>query len=679
MPQLGLAKKEIRGFLGVNLRNERMDLADEELAKAINADLHSQLGTVVLRLGRTKQFTTALTNLAIRRLAKINSRRYQIASLEMYRDQVSILAGLSANLMTTLLPFRPLNDSTLWTFIADDALMRKSNATESRLTTIAEATEKVTNTIIGAVAQAVALAIETQNVADAIAKNVRIWGIVAPTVKPTIALGGNGQLSGTYTAVYTYVRKDGISIAHESNPSPTSDQIVPASGEIVITAILPTDPQVTHIRYYRTVASGAIHLFEVELSLESINFGFTQSWEAAEIVAAGERQFTQTTDESGTAVCFQWEQDHVNGKTPLDTASNQVATNPLANGFIAILDKTDAALGTAVETDNDPPPNASWAEEFQEHVFICRDSANPHYLWFSKRFRPESVPTGNFIEIGNFSDPLQCAIKIAGMLGVFSRITKYRISGNDVSGFVHTEALSRRGTRSPLAALATEFGIIFPSSDGVYLTNLITQDQPISDDIFRLFIGETVNGMSPVNQDQAVKMAAAVYKNRYYLSYPSGNSENPDTIAVYSRDTKKWYFYDHPMRSLFVEEDVDDLAGGAMDGFVYILEDGSTDGGSNINLDVETKDYAGENSQQRKLFRYIRPDIDTLGETVSIEMYVDGNLKRTASVNSARSKPLIPFPDGSMGYQWRARLRYTGNQRIRLYGIEGFWLPMGSA
>jgi len=638
MPQLGLMQKEIRGFLGVNLRQERMDLADEELAKAINADLHSQLGTVVLRLGRTKTFDPALPG-AIRRLAKINTRRYQVAGLSLYRNQSSILTGLSANLITTLVPFRPLLDPTLWTFIADDAFMRKDDGV-----------------------------------------NVRLWGISPPNGKPRIEVGGNGQLNGTYTGVYTYVRKSGVSIAHESNPSPTSDEAVPATGEIVFVAVPPTgDDQVTHIRYYRTAASGAIHLFEVELSIEAVEYGFTQLWEADEIVGAGERQFTKTTDESETAVCFTWEQDHVNGKTPLDTASNQVITNPLANGFIAILDKTDAGLGVAVETDNDAPLSSSWAEEFQEHVFLCRNAANLHYLMFSKRFRPESFPTDNFLEIGTPSDPLECAVKIAGMLAVFTRLTKYRVTGNAVSGFVHSEALSRRGTRSPFAVLATEFGVIFPSSDGVYLSNLLTQDQSLSDDIFRLFIGETVNGMSPVNQERADRMAAAIYKNRYYLSYPSGTSENPDIMAVYSRDTKKWYFYDHPMRSLFVEEDVDDLVGGTVDGFVYILEDGSTDGGSNITLDVETKDYSGENAQQRKLFRYLRLDMDTLGETVSIEMYVDGTLKRTASVNSARAKPLVPFPEGSLGYQWRARLRYTGSQRIRLYGIECLWLPLGSA
>src|SRR3990172_6833609 len=183
MPQLGLVKQEIKDFQGVNLRKDRVDLQDYKLAKAINADLHTSPGTIVLRKGRTKQFSTALSDLVIRRLGKINAKRYQVAGTAVYRDQTSILTGLSSNLITTLLSFRPLNDTTLWGFIADDGLMRKDDGT-----------------------------------------NTRIWGIVAPTATPGVsAVGSGGSLSvGDYLIKFTYVRKDGSSVAHESNPSPAS-------------------------------------------------------------------------------------------------------------------------------------------------------------------------------------------------------------------------------------------------------------------------------------------------------------------------------------------------------------------------------------------------------------------------------------------------------------------------
>ena len=95
-PQPGVPqrlKQLAQGFLGVNLRKDRVTLADEELAKAINADLHERPGTLLLRRGRRKQFGTALTDLAIRRLALVNGVRYQIAGQSIYRDTAAILSG----------------------------------------------------------------------------------------------------------------------------------------------------------------------------------------------------------------------------------------------------------------------------------------------------------------------------------------------------------------------------------------------------------------------------------------------------------------------------------------------------------------------------------------------------------------------------------------------------------
>src|SRR3990172_7321525 len=85
MPQQGLVQQQIKSFLGVNLRKDRVDLADEELAKSVNADLHTSPGTIVLRKGRTKQFSTALSDLVIRRLGKVNAKRYQVAGTTFYR------------------------------------------------------------------------------------------------------------------------------------------------------------------------------------------------------------------------------------------------------------------------------------------------------------------------------------------------------------------------------------------------------------------------------------------------------------------------------------------------------------------------------------------------------------------------------------------------------------------
>ena len=139
--------------------------------------------------------------------------------------------------------------------------------------------------------------------------------------------------------------------------------------------------------------------------------------------------------------------------------------------------------------------------------------------------------------------------------------------------------------------------------------------------------------------------------------------------------TKKWYFYDHPARSLFVEEDTDDLTAGFTDGFVYILEDGAT---NSVALDCETKDVFGVSPHVRKLFLWARADIETNG-AVTVELYVDGVLKRTIAVTGSRTRNLMAFPEKSLGYAWRIRFRYTGTTRVRIYGAGVIALPLEAA
>ena len=572
-----LLKQEIPHFIGVNLRQDRMDLADEELAKAINADMHAFLGSIYVRLGRSKQFSTALSNPNLRRIGKVNGSRYQIADRRVYRNQ-SLIGTLSGagNDISCIVPFRPLNDSTIWAFISDTGQMVKHDGSSVGVTN---------------------------------------WGIVAPASAPSVAASSTG-LTGLYSVVYTYARltSDGA-LAHESSPSPISGAVTLANQGIAITGIVPsTDPQVTHTRIYRTVAGGASYLFD-------------------QSITAPTTSVTTTT--------------------------------------------ADSALGTEVEDDNDPPPECSWAALHNETMFLCGDPENPHYLWHSKRFHPEAVT--EFVELGNADDPLQCAVPTAGVLGAFARGNKYRVLGNGTQGYVGIECLGKRGTPSPLAAVSTEFGIVFVSKDGVYSTNLLAPDLPIADDILPLFYGESVNDLSALNWTYASQFSAVAYKNRYYLGYVSGTNTAPDMVAVYSRDTKKWYFFEFPTKSFYVEEDIDSLVAGSNDGYVYTLESGNDDDDASISMDVQTKDYHGENSQQKKLFLYAKVDAYVPSGTLTASFHVDGTFKKAHTITGDRTNINLRLPEKCIGRRWRMRLQYTGTGRAAVFGVSAMWLALGSA
>ena len=84
------APEILQNFKGINLRQDGLGLADEECLKSINADMHTQLGVLRLRLGRALLNGANLGN-AVRTLDRHGNRRYQVAGTALYRNWSSIL------------------------------------------------------------------------------------------------------------------------------------------------------------------------------------------------------------------------------------------------------------------------------------------------------------------------------------------------------------------------------------------------------------------------------------------------------------------------------------------------------------------------------------------------------------------------------------------------------------
>jgi hypothetical protein len=736
---------ELTRFLGVNLRRDRLGLADEEVARAVNADFHRFLGVIAIRRGSSRLLTLAAGH--VHSIARINGRRYFAANRTWYRNSGAIATTLDSDRFVAQVGYRPLNDEHIWAFLADRNGMRKDNGVATYA-----------------------------------------WGITAPTVKPRVrnVSAPGTSLAGGYSTRYSYVREtsDG-KVAAESNPSPTSATLDLKSGEgrgpqvIEMAAYAPSDPQVTHLYFYRTVGDGVQHLLHGKIAVTAIvppaespgqlgtedptsaeqvedqadedvdptlwpttiaEYGPTTSWEtdllyqvpvrytndceraiATTLLSRVERTtyvISTTTGQTGTA---RWEKTWSattittisvqldTGATRLASATQitrtdgvsaqpiqafetelltdevvppdtgQVGDLPTGQITAVTLGGPDSNLGRLVATNNDPPPACGWATIYQEHAFLTRNAANPHWLYYSKRWQPEAVPLDNVLEIGNADDPIQSAVPLGGLLGIFTRRTKYILSGSVAPDFAHAESLSRRGTRAGRSVVPTQDGLMFCADDGVFLTTLVGQDQELSTDIAALFYGETVNGFAPINWDAGDTICAAFHQGRYYLALPTGSNAAPELLAVFSTATGKWYFWSLgvQIRSLFEEVETDALLAGAITGVIYRLDDGVDDQTVPIAMEVETRDFAPARAwESRRLFRWARLDVDTDGDAITVDLYVDGTLRRTTTLTDARTKALIPFPGGSLGYTWRVRVRYTGRRAIRIYGVSVVWLPL---
>ena len=125
--------KEITKLGGLNLRQEPADLEDATMAQVSNLDPYRTPGTLTVRRGRELLLQGGLIA-KIRTLGKVNGFRYQVAGNVLYRAGVALTGAiLDASLETNIVGFRPLNDSAIWAFVADDAIMLKDDGSRTYL------------------------------------------------------------------------------------------------------------------------------------------------------------------------------------------------------------------------------------------------------------------------------------------------------------------------------------------------------------------------------------------------------------------------------------------------------------------------------------------------------------------------------------------------------------------
>ena len=137
------------------------------------------------------------------------------------------------------------------------------------------------------------------------------WGLTAPAVAPTLAVGQGIGLTGQYNAKYTYVRKVGSAIVTESNASPAADNsVVLTDQSLEVSVTQPTDTQVTHIRLYRTLADGATYFLDSEIAANlTLAYGYSESFEAVDAYIAGDGyKFTIEDTTNGTENTYTWEE-----------------------------------------------------------------------------------------------------------------------------------------------------------------------------------------------------------------------------------------------------------------------------------------------------------------------------------------------------------------------------------
>lgn len=580
----------VRGFYGVDLRSESTDIRLGFLASSIGADLHTRPGTAVVHPTET---TIATLNGPVVRIQAFGRDLYYIvedvsSGFLVYKNGLALtddILSFLTDTYTSLVSYQGLNESVSKVFIANRGGMGRIDGVR-----------------------------------------IRKWGIDAPHIPPVFvsSSGSGGLFDGTYSYVTTYARKEGGALVVESNPSVPSESkdIQSQSLTLFISIKASSDPQVTHIRVYRTQGNGSVYLFAGEV-------------------------------------------------TNADT--------------VYVDTKSDFELGEVAPSTHFPPELADLAVAHNDRIFIANSETN-RLWWsekFEPEYFNNFIDIGSaddkikgFISLGGFLGLFTERRKyrvIEQLQDVQAIGSGLPFLGATTVSFRAVEHTSKRGTRSPGAITNTGAGIIFPARDGVFITDFSGPDQLLSRDIESLFFGRASQGYLPIDWQAAESMRSEFFKGRYYLTYKNTQSDLIDNVAVYSLETQGWYFYEKNIYSLTYDDLSDTFYAGSFLGQIDKIED--PDGKNSVDATLQTGEMYGEDRYQRKLFTYLRIDakVDPTA-TLSVDLLIDGTSVRTYSITGNRSRRLLRAPPATRGYVWA--LKFTASGIAEIYGGRVSWMPL---
>lgn len=582
----------------------------------------NQQGIAKTRDGSTKLNTTAISS--VNWLEVQGGTRYAFGGGSIYENESSIASGLTDSQWCSI-KYNAFNDTTQEVFAFNGTDRKRISGS-----TVSE------------------------------------WGIAAPADAPTFVTGQGDTLTGEYNAKYTYVRKVGSVVVAESNPSPEGISKVIASGSLSVSLTQPTDSQVTHIRLYRTVAGGALYLYDQEVPIGLYTYGYTYDWEATDAYFDGTGwNFTVTDPVRLTENTYSWEERSIDLST---TVSHGTYTEPF--GTIDSV-QDDSELGDEVSTDHDRPPLGSFifGPAYDGTCFILYSNL----LYYCKPKQPEYWPATYYIEVSTPQFPLKTGVFHNGQPYVCSANEIYYIQGTGNGTFFPLPMKAKTGAQSIQGAVSVDGkGIFHTGPDGIYLFGS-GADTKITEDSFEpIFRGEDTNGIPGVADMSTSWLFGS--GNYIYFGYRSSGYRYPTNILVTNLNTNRTSYYNYndgnavEIRAIRADETNKRIVIGDNLGYVRVIESTSytDDSGAAISFDLQSKDYQ---LQTRKHFpRWVKYDVDASSSTSCTgELIVDGSSYQTHTITGNRDtrRRLTGVGNGN-----RAAIRISGSGPVSIYAAE---------
>jgi hypothetical protein len=433
------------------------------------------------------------------------------------------------------------------------------------------------------------------------------WGIDAPTNAPVLGVGAGTGLTGTYNVKYTYLRKSGSTIIVESNPSDaaSSGQAL-TNQDLDVTWTASSDPQVTHVRLYRTVPSGLVYFVDQDIAVGTVTVD------------------TSTADTSlGTSVVT------TNDRPPLGT----LVTSPLYNGIVFI------AKGNLLHYSKTKQP-----EYFPLLNFI--EVGSPSFPIKTLLTFNGALFALTTEQIWSIQGTTQGSFQAVPMQSLTGSPNQYGAVGVKGKGIYHI------------------------GEDGIYLYTGVDQKlteqsyEPIFPDAGGQD-GVNTNGVQGVPTASSTKWLIQ-FQNKIYFHYGNGNVIvfNTDSGRSY------YHKYDLELNSPAIDYTNDRFICGDTGKYIRTIEDptATLDIASSIAWEIQSEDYTEQTS--RDFPKWMKYDVDVTNATsVTGSLIVDDVVHKAHTLTESR-KPKRRLVDVTNGLRFAVRMNGTGLVKIYAATIE---------
>jgi len=274
-----------------------------------------------------------------------------------------------------------------------------------------------------------------------------------------------------------------------------------------------------------------------------------------------------------------------------------------------------------------------------DKAWLAGDPNNPHVLYYSTTFQPETFPVENSLEIGTPDAPIMALIEMSGLLFVFTTKRVYEIlgAGSAVPTVIPTGV--KHGMAAQFAWCVAEGVIYYLSYDGIYVFQG-GQSVYMTEPVEWIWTGKNFGPVEAIDLTQKAQIVMAYWNHEIFCRYvdQSGGSHRLISHETYGYRWRNDDQFSGNITAMYFAEDTGELFVGKDDGMVYQDRVNDFDsGGWNSSGQIENPIFYTLQTAQmdqsevdptlakrNKLYNEFTIDFDSQGQNVNISLLFNG-------------------------------------------------------